>query len=216
MQVYAVQRGGPADGALEAHDQILAIDGQRIRNVDDLVKTVQDVKPGTTIHVKLRRLGKVSTVPIKTVASSQDPKRSVVKITIAPGFNFPFAVNIKLDENIGGPSAGMMFALTIYDTLTPGSLTSGGAVAGTGTITAQGKVGEIGGIQQKIAGARHDGAQLFLVPPSNCPDARTSDHGSMRLAKAATLKQAIAEVTAWGKNHEARLPQCSATDGTTS
>jgi PDZ domain-containing protein len=106
-----------------------------------------------------------------------------------------------------------MFALSIYDTLTPGSITSGGVVAGTGTITGHGRVGAIGGIQQKIVGARQAGAQLFLVPAPNCDDARTSDHGSMRLAKIATLKQAIAEVTAWGKNHDVSLPQCTASKG---
>ena len=72
---------------------------------------------------------------------------------------------MNISDAIGGPSAGLMFALSIYDTLTPGSLTDGGAVAGTGTIDRHGTVGEIGGIQQKIAGARQDGAQLFLVPP---------------------------------------------------
>jgi PDZ domain-containing protein len=105
-----------------------------------------------------------------------------------------------------------MFALSIYDTLTPGSLTSGGTVAGTGTIDGRGTVGEIGGIQQKIVGARQAGAQLFLVPPANCADALTSDHGSMRLAKAATLKDAIAELDAWGKNHDVALPQCTAAE----
>jgi PDZ domain-containing protein len=103
-----------------------------------------------------------------------------------------------------------MFALSIYDTLTPGSLTGGQVVAGTGTITADGTVGEIGGIQQKIAGARQDGAQLFLVPPANCADALGGDNGSMRLVKAATLADAISEVKAWSANHDAPLPSCGA------
>jgi PDZ domain-containing protein len=103
-----------------------------------------------------------------------------------------------------------MFALSIYDTLTPGSLTGGQVVAGTGTITADGTVGEIGGIQQKIAGARQDGAQLFLVPPANCADAIGADNGSMRLVKAATLGDAISEVKAWTANHDAPLPSCGA------
>ena len=140
----------------------------------------------------------------------------LVGVTLQPFYRFPFTIKVDIDQNIGGPSAGLMFALSIYDTLTPGSLTGGGVVAGTGEIDGLGNVGEIGGIQQKIAGARHDGAQLFLVPPANCPDAITSNHGSMRLAKAATLKDAIAEVTAWRKNHDAPLPQCTAADKATS
>jgi PDZ domain-containing protein len=103
-----------------------------------------------------------------------------------------------------------MFALSMYDVLTPGSLTDGQSVAGTGTINADGQVGEIGGIQQKIAGARADGAQLFLVPPANCADAISADNGSMRLAKAATLHAAIRDVKAWSANHNATLPSCKA------
>ena len=98
---------------------------------------------------------------------------------------------MNLSDAIGGPSAGLMFALSIYDVLTPGSLTDGNAVAGTGTIDAHGNVGEIGGIQQKIAGARRDGAQLFLVPAGNCADALGGENGSMRLAKATTQARAL-------------------------
>ena len=83
----------------------------------------------------------------------------------------PFDVSVNINDDIGGPSAGLMFSLAIYDTLTPGSLTGGQVVAGTGTIDDGGQVGPIGGIQQKIAGAREAGAQLFLVPPDNCADA---------------------------------------------
>jgi PDZ domain-containing protein len=101
-----------------------------------------------------------------------------------------------------------MFATSIYDTLTPGSLTDGEVVAGTGTISADGKVGEIGGIQQKIAGARADGAKLFLVPPANCSDALGADNGPMRLVKAATLAGAISEIKAWTADHDATLPSC--------
>jgi Lon-like protease len=133
----------------------------------------------------------------------------LVGIQLQVVHHFPFQVSINIPD-IGGPSAGLMFALSIYDLLTPGALTGGHAVAGTGEIDDQGHVGPIGGIQQKIAGARRDGAQLFLVPPANCADAITAHNGSMRLAKAATLADAVAEVKAWSANHDAPLTPCTA------
>ena len=113
--------------------------------------------------------------------------------------------------SIGGPSAGLMFSLAIFDTLTPGSLTGGQVVAGTGTIDEQGKVGPIGGIQQKIVGAREDGAQLFLVPPDNCADALGARNGDMRLVKAVTMHAAVQAIEKWVKDPDAKLPACAAT-----
>jgi PDZ domain-containing protein len=101
-----------------------------------------------------------------------------------------------------------MFSLAIYDTLTPGSLTGGGRVAGTGEIAADGTVGPIGGIQQKIVGAREDGAQLFLVPSDNCEDSQGAHNGDMRLVKVTTFDDARSSVEAWAKDHDASLPSC--------
>ena len=122
----------------------------------------------------------------------------------------PFPVQVDINPAIGGPSAGLMFSLAIYDTLTPGSLTDGGRVAGTGEIADDGTVGPIGGIQQKIVGARQDGAQLFLVPSDNCTDAEGARNGDMRLAKVTTFQSALSIVQTWAKNHDAKLPECPA------
>ena len=126
-------------------------------------------------------------------------------------YDFPFDVKLNLDENIGGPSGGLMFAMGIYDVLTPGSLTGGKVIAGTGEIDAQGKVGEIGGIQQKLVGAQDDGAQLFLVPTANCAEALGGhyDPDKMRLVKVTTLDEAIKDVKAWVKDPNAKLPRCT-------
>ena len=98
---------------------------------------------------------------------------------IGVGYDFPFDVSVRLGDDIGGPSAGLMFSLGVYDTLTPGSLTGGNDVAGTGTIDERGRVGPIGGIQQKIVAAADAGAKIFLVPPANCEcrRARRRDKG---------------------------------------
>jgi Lon-like protease len=210
LEILTVTPDMPADGKLQPRDVVLRFDGKRVTAATELAELIKEVPKGESVPITVERDGKPVTVRV-TPATKDGHK--LIGVSLGIGYTFPFKVSVNISDAIGGPSAGLMFALSIYDTLTPGSLTSGGNVAGTGTIDGSGKVGEIGGIQQKIAGARGDGAQLFLVPPANCADALTSDHGSMRLAKAATLKQAIAEVRAWGKDHNAPLPQCTAADG---
>jgi PDZ domain-containing protein len=212
LEVLAVTPGMPADGTLEPRDVVRRFNGQRVTAATELAKLIGAVPAGTSVPITVERKGRSLT---QQIAPTKKDGHELIGVTLGIGYTFPFKVSVDISDTIGGPSAGLMFALSIYDTLTPGSLTSGGTVAGTGTIDGAGHVGEIGGIQQKIVGAREDGAQLFLVPPANCPDALTSDHGSMRLAKAATLKDAIAEVEAWGKDHDVRLPPCTAADGRT-
>jgi len=209
LEILAVTPGMPADGELRARDVVRRFDGTRVTAGTQLAKLIAAVPKGASVPMTVVRRGEPVTV--RVTPTTKDGTK-LIGVTLGIGYTFPFKVSVNIVESISGPSAGLMFALSIYDMLTPGSLTSGGAVAGTGAIDGRGGVGEIGGIQQKIAGARHDGAQLFLVPPANCADALTSDHGSMRLAKAATLKDAIAEVTAWGKDHNVRLPQCTAAE----
>jgi Lon-like protease len=212
LQIATVDQGMPADGKLRPHDVLRRVGSTPITAETNIPQLIAAVPTGQSVPITVQRKGKPVTVQ---VTPTTENGAKVIGVTLRVGIRpLPVRVKVRIDPTIGGPSAGLMFALSIYDTLTPGSLTSGGSVAGTGTINALGQVGEIGGIQQKIVGADRDGAQLFLVPPSNCPDAVLSHHGSMRLAKAATLKQAIAEVTAWGKNHDAPLPQCKASDGT--
>jgi PDZ domain-containing protein len=126
-------------------------------------------------------------------------------------YEFPIDVTVNIGDNIGGPSAGLLFSLAIYDTLTPGSLTGDQVVAGTGTIDEKGKVGPIGGIQQKIVGARDDGAVLFLVPPDNCDDALGARNGDMRLVKAVTMHAAAQAIEKWVKDPDAKLPTCART-----
>ena len=118
-------------------------------------------------------------------------------------------MHVNIDPDIGGPSAGLMFSLAIYDTLTPGSLTGDQVVAGTGTIKDDGSVGPIGGIQQKIVSARDDGASLFLVPPDNCDDALGAPNEDMRLVRADTMHDAVTSIEAWVKNPDASLPTCT-------
>jgi PDZ domain-containing protein len=208
IKVSDVTSGMPAEGKLQVGDIVRSVAGHPIGPATDVGKLLQAAPAGAPVPFVVKRAGHLVHLAITPTTSGG---HQIVGVILQIGYRFPFKVSVDINKNIGGPSAGLMFALSIYDTLTPGSLTGGQEVAGTGTILADGTVGEIGGIQQKIAGARQDGAQLFLVPPANCADALGGDNGSMRLAKAATLDDAISEVKAWVADHNAPLPSCGAT-----
>jgi len=205
IEIVQVTPGMPADGKIQVRDVLRKVGDTRITPKTDVAALIAAVPDGSSVPITVERNGKPVTVHLTPV--TQDGHK-LVGIQLQTSYTFPFKVSVNISQNIGGPSAGLMFATSIYDTLTPGSLTRGNVVAGTGTITADGKVGEIGGIQQKIAGAQHDGAKLFLVPPANCADALGGDNGSMRLVKAPTLGKAIDEIRAWSADHNASLPSC--------
>ena len=167
---------------------------------------------GTDVSVEVERKSRSITRQLRTTSSAADPQDSAFRIGIQSCcYDFPFEVDLNLSENIGGPSAGLMFAIGIYDVLTPGSLTDGKVIAGTGEIDADGNVGEIGGIQQKLVGAQDDGAKLFLVPADNCAEALDGNYDpeKMRLVKVTTLDKAIEDVQAWVKDPDAKMTRCT-------
>jgi PDZ domain-containing protein len=123
-------------------------------------------------------------------------------------YEFPFEVDIQLDD-VGGPSAGMMFALGIMDKLEEGSLTGGEAIAGTGTIDASGTVGPIGGIRQKLFGAERAGAEYFLAPADNCDEVRGHVPDGLRVFAVKTLDDALAALGAVSSGGDLdALPAC--------
>ncbi|MCW2780571.1 MAG: hypothetical protein JWR35_1020 [Marmoricola sp.] len=211
VEVAAVDKGGPADGKLKVNDRILKVNGVATPTTASLIKAVQGLPPGSHVDLQIRRNEKVQDVELTTVPSVTNKNQSAVRIQIGVGYDFPFNVALRLDKNIGGPSAGLMFSLGVYDVLTPGSLTEGKVIAGTGEIDAAGNVGEIGGIQQKLVGAQHDGARLFLVPAGNCAEALGGnyDPNKMRLVKVNKMADALSDVKAWVKNPDAALPKCT-------
>jgi PDZ domain-containing protein len=212
VQVAQVEKGGPADGKLKAGDQIVAVGGKKVSSLERLTGAIKPLPIGSDVTIEVKRKSKVLEEKLKTTTSTTDPESSAVRIGIAPCcYDFPFDVDLNLNENIGGPSGGLMFALGIYDLLTPGSLTGGKVIAGTGEIDAEGKVGEIGGIQQKLVGAQDDGARLFLVPAANCAAALGGhyDPDKLRLVKVTTLDEAIKDVKAWVKDPDAKMARCT-------
>lgn len=204
-EVLNVGEGMPASGTLEVRDVLLEIGGTTIASPEDVVKAVQGKPAGTPLEFRIRRGDTERTV---TVTPKEIDGQVRVGITPGPGFDFPFGVSVNIDPSIGGPSAGLLFSLAIYDTLTPGSLTDDAVVAGTGTIDQDGKVGPIGGIPQKIAASRKEGASLFLVPIGNCAEAEKAPRGDMRLAVVSTMHEAVGAIETWTADHDAPLPTC--------
>ncbi|HEY6931877.1 MAG TPA: PDZ domain-containing protein [Marmoricola sp.] len=211
VKIAGVEAKGPSAGKLRKGDLVLAVDGHRVHSTRQLIARIGPRQPGSVVRLEIRRGHRTRTVAITTVRSTQKGTKSAIRVLVAPSYDFPFHVGVHISPNIGGPSAGLMFSLSIYDILTPGSLTHGKVVAGTGEISPDGAVGEIGGIQQKIVGAQHDGAHLFLVPAKNCAEALGAayDPEKIRLVKVSRFSDALADVKAWAADPQARLPRCT-------
>lgn len=214
VKVLVVDDAGPAAKVIKTGDLLVSVNGTPTTQPQDAVKLVRALKPGSAATVVVLRDGQQLSFPLVTQqlgASGESAGQSRIGVSLGPSFEFPFKVSLKIPDNIGGPSAGLMFALSIYDVLNPGGITGGHVIAGTGTIDSEGKVGEIGGIRQKIAGAARDNAQLFFVPAGNCDEARLADydHGAMRLVKVSTMADALAALKTWTVDPKAALPGCS-------
>jgi PDZ domain-containing protein len=205
-KVSTVSKGSPADGKLKPDDVVLKVNGQAATKVPQVGELVRKNKVGDRVAFLIRRGGKEQTITLTAAATPGDPTRPMVGITI--GVDSPVKVTVNLGQDIGGPSAGTAFALAIYDKLTPGALLDGKHVAGTGTIDALGQVGAIGGIQQKIAGAKAAGATVFLVPGPNCGAAMDAGVKGIRLIKITTLHDAITALTALDKG-TGDVPACT-------
>lgn len=219
--VSSVVKDSPAEDTLHAGDVIRAVDGSPVKDPTDVAKLVTRHKPGqdvvfTIVPAKVAKAaeeaGKEPAGSRKltlTTKKSDEGDRAIVGIQAGTDHTFPFTVDIKLAD-VGGPSAGLMFALGIVDKLTPGSLTGGKFVAGTGTIDDQGKVGPIGGIEMKLVGAREAGARYFLTPQENCAAAASDTPDGLTLVKVRTIADAKQSLDKVRAGDTAGLPSCSA------
>ncbi|MGW1230033.1 YlbL family protein [Streptomyces sp. NPDC001478] len=219
--VSSVVKDSPAQGKLHAGDVIRNVDGTVVEQPEDVAKLVTRHKPGQDVTFTV--------VPAKTAAAAEKagkepegtekivittekaPKenRAIVGIQAGTDHTFPFKIDIKLAD-VGGPSAGLMFSLGIVDKLTPGQLTGGRFVAGTGTIDDKGKVGPIGGITMKLVGARDAGARYFLTPAENCAAAASDTPDGLTLVKVKTIDDAKKSLDRIRTGDTDGLPSCSA------
>lgn len=210
--VYEFSPDSASEGVLQVDDMILAANGTPIEGVDDLRRIINDGE-GDDVELTILRDGEEETVsvsPTETVA--EDGTTSwVIGVVLQRRFDFPIDVEIQLN-NVGGPSAGMMFALGIVDLLSPGDLTGGEDVAGTGTITADGVVGPIGGIRQKMWGAVGAGAEWFLAPQANCDEVVGHVPDGLRVFAVEDLDDALTAVETLAEGGDLdTLPTCTAT-----
>ncbi|MCW0212807.1 MAG: PDZ domain-containing protein [Pseudonocardia sp.] len=185
--------GLPANPALQTGDQILTVGGHPIDSVEDVRAALTGTQPGQQVTVRIQR-------------EDAGPQDVVVTLTQLAGSAQgalgigPVAKPMTDDEitislgGIGGPSAGLMFALAVVDKLTPGELTGGRNIAGTGEITSEGTVGPIGGIGLKLIGAHREGATVFLVPGQNCEEAKANPPDGLQLVRVDTLTDAVADL----------------------
>ena len=193
--VEQVLRGYPAYGVLRAGDVITAVDGHAVTSQASLSSLISAHPAGSTLTLTIVRSGHTRQVRVGTELSGGHPVMGVSVTEPDTHYTFPFDVKISVG-NIGGPSAGLMFALGIIDKLTTLDLTGGRFIAGTGVITPSGQVQAIGGIQQKMVAARQAGATIFLAPASNCGDVKGAIPAGLKVVQVGTLGQAVSDLEA--------------------
>jgi PDZ domain-containing protein len=195
LTVYAFTEDSASEGVLEEGDVILAANGTPVTDAEALREIVNQ-GDGAPVELTIQRDGDEQTVSITPKEAEVDGETLwLIGITLTNDFDFPIDVTIQLN-NVGGPSAGMMFALGIIDTLTPDELNGGETVAGTGTIDAAGAVGPIGGIRQKMWGAVGAGADWFLAPADNCDEVVGHIPDGLRVFSVKTLDDSLAVLEA--------------------
>lgn len=205
VSVVSLASGSPADGIIEPGDEVVSVNGSSVRDVTELRLALQ--KNGTTDAASLAIVRDGENEVLRVTPVDIDGA-VIVGINVTTQYDFPFDVKIQLDR-VGGPSAGLMFALGIIDKLTPGALQGGKDVAGTGTINQAGDVGPIGGIQQKLYGARDAGAEWFLAPASNCDEVTGHIPEGLTVFSVKTLDEAAAALEALSAGTDiSALPTC--------
>ena len=210
VSVYGFSRDSAAAGILQEDDRIVSADGTAIETTQQL-RDVINAGEGDPVTLVVRRAGEDVTETVTPTRTEDDGKTVwLIGVTTSHDYDFPIDVTIQLDR-IGGPSAGQMFALGIIDTLTPGELTGGEHIAGTGTIDAAGAIGPIGGIRQKLYGAEDAGADYFFAPEENCDEVVGHIPGDLRVVSVATLEDSLDALEAIRSGEGVdELPRCTA------
>ncbi len=195
-RVAGVIPGSPADGVLQRGDVIVEANGRRIDLAAQLVAATSQLDRGDTLKLTVQRGGQTitPTVTLGTVSRLDRPGVGVLLSTVDQQIDLPVDIHPSDQLRIGGPSAGLMIALTVYDLYDPGDLTHGQTVAGTGTLDLEGHVGMISGIRAKVETAIRSGATVFLAPKGQVEDARAQSNGRMTVVGVSTLQDAIAAV----------------------
>ncbi|GAA1311643.1 PDZ domain-containing protein [Saccharothrix xinjiangensis] len=193
-----------ADQVLEPNDRLLAVNGRQITTAEDVRPALEGTKPGDRVALTFEHEGERRTSEV-TLGTAEGRDTGFLGVLPLDRADVPFDIKISLSD-VGGPSAGLLFALAIVDKLTPGELNGGEPVAGTGEINEKGEVGRIGGITFKMVAAREGGATVFLVPAGNCDEAKQQTPEGLRLVKVETLDDAVRSLESLSEGGDA--PTC--------
>ena len=203
--VDSIAADSPNQATLRPGDRFVSVDGTKVANDRDLRTVLAAHKAGDKLSIELIRDGKTQSVTAVLGAPLSGNSTPRLGITVTTGCLPPFGVTLSL-SGIGGPSAGLMFALGIIDKVSDHDLTHGRFIAGTGSIDPSGAVGQIGGISLKMIAARRAGATVFLAPASNCADVRGNIPSGLQVIKVSTLHDAIGSLDALAANQP--VPHC--------
>jgi len=194
-EIVLVQPDSPADGVLEVGDVIVEAEGQEVESIQGLQRALSDVEPGQDVELTVQRGDERVQVTSGTQAAPDDPDRAVMGVQVQDALDFEFPVDIEIDAgNIGGPSAGLAFALDIMDELGD-DIDRGRKIVATGELTLDGEVLPIGGVKQKAIGAREAGADIFLVPDANLEDARKATD-DLEIIPVSNIQEALSVLAA--------------------
>ena len=180
-----------------------------LASFSQLRELMTTIPEGTRVTLGVRRGDQKASAVLTTIAPQEGTTGSLLGLSLKISVDSPVEATFGLSD-VGGPSAGMMFALGVVDEITPGSLTGGKDISGTGTIDMTGQVGPIGGIQQKMAGARESGSTFFLAPASNCNEVKGHEPKGMQVFAVNTLHEAVAATKAIASGNTSGLATCSA------
>lgn len=207
LKIASILDTSNAKKLLEVGDVITAADGTALVSYSDLMRALKGHKPGDSLRLTVERGGQSVDVTFDLIAA--DDGRALMGLSIDPTFDLPVQVKVDIN-NVGGPSAGLMFALAIMDKLSPQDELNGAKVAGTGEIYVDGTVYPIGGIQYKLNGARAAGATYFLAPVANCADVIGHIPAGLSVYAVNNLTDAYAAIVAIGQGKTDGLPTCTA------
>jgi PDZ domain-containing protein len=189
VEVTQVVAGTPADGKLRAGDRILKADGRAVASTEEVRAAITGHEIGERVAFRIDRDDTENDVSVQVREADGQPRVGILLRDLFP--DLPVKVSIETENNIGGPSAGLMFTLSIIDKLTPEDLTGGRRIAGTGEIALDGGVLPVGGVAEKLIAVRRLGVTTFLIPAENCDSVRGRVPDGLRLVKVAKIGDAL-------------------------
>ncbi len=205
VKVSVVLKDGAAGGILKAGDTLLTVDGETATGIDQVRTQVAASEGKRPVVLEILREAEKFTYEITPKLVDGNWRLGIFVATVP---EIPLDIEIKVD-GVSGPSGGQIFALAIYDLMTPGLLTGGKQIAGTGSIDVDGSIGPIGGVSQKLIGAKNAGAEYFLLPKSNCSDAKGKIPVELQVIAVSNLKESLKALEAIRSGNTTSLAGCN-------